>query len=315
MRMRLRKPEVFEDIGYTPHRGQLLVHQSKARFRTLACGTRWGKSTCAAMEAVAALLEPRERSVGWLVAPTYDVCRRIYERLCMVVTQHLRHRVVTISPREQKIVITNLGGGTSELHCKSADHPVSLLGEALDFVIVDEAAQLRDEVWQEHLAPRLIDREGWALVISTPQGPGWFFEMYRRGRRNRDPECESWASPSRDNPHVSAAVIESERGRMPAEKFRQQYEAEFLDVPLDPCEQCGGPQEDVEGRLISPEGEYNHAPPTCPACGMFVDAEGKCIVKKVNEWYASFDVEQPWSDPTAVLCYRWHSIKADGQWK
>jgi hypothetical protein len=71
--LRLDRDALFEDLSYTPHPGQLLVHRSRARFRVLACGTRWGKSTCAAMEAVAALLEPRERAVGWLVAPTYEV--------------------------------------------------------------------------------------------------------------------------------------------------------------------------------------------------------------------------------------------------
>jgi hypothetical protein len=75
------------------------------------------------MEAVAAMLEPSERTIGWLVAPTYDVCRRIYTHLCAAITQKIGHRVIEVSPREQKIVIVNLGGGTSELRCKSADRP------------------------------------------------------------------------------------------------------------------------------------------------------------------------------------------------
>ncbi len=308
---RLDRDALFADLGYEPHPGQLLVHRSSARFRVLACGTRWGKSTCAGMEAVAAMVEPREAATGWLVAPTYDVCKRIYTRLCAVVTQHLSHRVVTISPREQKIVVTNLAGGFSELRCKSADHPVSLLGEALDFLVVDEAATMRNEVWEDHLAPRLIDRKGSALVISTPQGPGWFYEMYRRGRKNRDPECESWASPSSDNPHVSAAVIEAERGRMPPEKFAQQYGGEFLDVPRDPCEQCGGPQEDVPGRIdLPPHMEYEDFP-TCPSCGMFVNPEGRCIVKLWNAWHCELYLDAG----NEVMLRQWSSPKADGNWK
>jgi hypothetical protein len=267
------------------------------------------------MEAVTALLEPRDRTVGWLVAPTYDVCRRIYTGLCGAITQKLGHRVIELSPREQKIVVTNLAGGTSELRCKSADHPVSLLGEALDFVIVDEAAQLRDDVWEEMLAPRLIDRKGWALVISTPAGPGWFYEMYRRGRKNRDSECESWASPSRDNPHVNAALIEAERGRMSQEKFAQQYEAEFLGVPKDPCETCGGPREDAEGRIEAPEGEHKEDfLASCPECGMFVDAEGLCLVKYHNRWYATFWVHRPWVPNGSLTTYSWHSL-GDHDWQ
>jgi len=52
----------------------------------------------------------------------------------------------------------------------SADRPDGLLGEAIHFLIVDEAAAVRDNVWDEYLAPRLIDRDGWALLVSTPHG-------------------------------------------------------------------------------------------------------------------------------------------------
>src|SRR5260221_8795741 len=308
---RLSKGALFRVLGYTPHAGQILLHRSRARFRVLACGTRWGKSTAAGMEALAALLEPRDRAVGWLVAPTYDVCQRIYIRLCSVITEKLRHRVVELSPREQKIVVTNLGGGTSELRCKSADHPVSLLGEALDFLIVDEAATMRNEIWEDHLAPRLLDRKGWALVISTPQGAGWFYEMYRRGRKGRDPECESWASPSSDNPHVDAALIEAERGRMSAEKFAQQYGAEFLDVPRDPCEQCGAAPAGGPGPHGIPPGTEYEAVPKCPSCGIVVNSEGRCVVKYHNAWAASLWLDGGYE----AALFSWNSWNADGNWK
>ena len=313
--MRLSKRRLFQSLAYHPHPGQLLVHRSRARFRVLACGARWGKSTCAGMEAIAALFEPRDRAVGWLVAPTYDVCQRIFMRLCAVITEKLGHRVIEVSSREQKIVVTNLGGGTSELRCKSADHPAGLLGEALDFVIVDEAAQLGDQVWAEYLAPRLIDRKGTALVISTPQGPGWFYDMYRRGRKNRDPECESWASPSRDNPHIDPAIIEAERGRMPAEKFAQTYEAEFIGVPKEPCEQCGGPREDAVGSVTAPEGygeDDDSFLACCPKCGMFVDESGRCIVQKWNRWAAGFDIDRPWIPSGSS--YMWSALE-EHDWK
>ena len=266
------------------------------------------------MEAVAALFEPNERAIGWLVAPTYDVCQRIYARICEVITEKLGHRVIETSPREQRIVVTNLGGGTSELRCKSADHPVGLLGEALDFLIVDEAAQLSREIWEERLAPRLIDRKGWVLALSTPQGPGWFHEMFRRGQRQRDPECESWASPSRDNPHVDPATIEAERGRMSPEKFAQQYEAEFLGVPQEPCETCGGPREDVPGRITLAPGQDYDDVPRCPSCEMFVDSEGRCIVKKYNRTYSSFDIERDDPECPEVRISSWHTPDADGTW-
>jgi hypothetical protein len=63
--VRLRKRELFRKLGYEPHPVQALVHRSRAKRRVLACGTRLGKSTCGAMECVAALLEPCESALGW----------------------------------------------------------------------------------------------------------------------------------------------------------------------------------------------------------------------------------------------------------
>ena len=81
---RLNKQAIFEDLGYEPHPGQLEVHLSDARRRILACGVRWGKTRCAVMEGIAAALEPKERSVGWVVAPTYDLCDRVFRELAIL---------------------------------------------------------------------------------------------------------------------------------------------------------------------------------------------------------------------------------------
>ena len=58
---------IFEDLEYAPHEGQRLVHRSRAPRRIVACGVRWGKSRCAAMEAVLAVEDPRAASDDDLV--------------------------------------------------------------------------------------------------------------------------------------------------------------------------------------------------------------------------------------------------------
>src|SRR5258706_121007 len=125
----IRKRALFQALGYTPHPGQMLVHRSRASRRILACGSRWGKTMCAAHEAVAAMLEPRERSIGWVVAPSHDLADRVFGLLVQMAETRLKHRVREVSEREQRIVLTNLGGGTSEGRGKSADRPYSLLRE------------------------------------------------------------------------------------------------------------------------------------------------------------------------------------------
>ena len=225
---RLDKKALFQDLGYQPHEGQRSIHESRAPRRVLACGVRFGKSLCAAMECLAAAMEPKERSIGWVVAPTYDLSERVFNQVAVVAASHLGHRVVAIKEHDRRLVLRNMGGGHSEIRGKSADNPVSLLGEGLDWCVLDEASRMRPAIWESHLSQRLLDKQGWALLISTPRGKGWFYEMFRRGQ-GLDPDYQSWNWPSWTNPLLDKDQIDEERGRLPERVFRQEYGAEFLE--------------------------------------------------------------------------------------
>lgn len=228
--MRVDKMTLFADLGYEPHPGQLLIHNSTARRRIAACGVRFGKTTCAAYECIAECLAPRERGVGWIVAPTFDLADRVFEEVERIALKKLSRFVKQYLRSEKRLVFTNLGGGTTEFRAKSADNPVSLLGEGLDFLVVDEAARLPPRVWQSHLAQRLIDRKGWALLISTPHGRGWLYDMYRMGQgANRNPNYESWNLPSWTNPRLDREEIRREKLTMPERIFAQEYGAKFME--------------------------------------------------------------------------------------
>lgn len=222
------KAAFFRDLQYAPHDGQAKVHASRARYRVVACGVRWGKTVCAAMEGLAAAMAPGKPSIGWVVAPTYDLADRVFREIQLIAMQHLRHHVVSMRESDRRLVLRNLSGGISEIRAKSADNPVSLLGEGLDWVVVDEAARLKPTIWQSHLSQRLIDKRGWALLISTPRGKGYFFDLWRRGQ-DRDSDYASWNHPSWTNPLLDKALIDAERARLPERVFRQEYAAEFLE--------------------------------------------------------------------------------------
>ena len=276
--LRVRKLELFRYLGYAPHPGQVEVHRSKAPRRVLVTGVRWGKSTAAVMEAVAALLEPREESTGWICGPSYDHAERIFSAVVHLVEERFPHRLLELNLRERRIVVRNLSGGTSGLRAKSADNPTSLLGAGLDWLIVDEAARLRDDIWQNYLSQRLVDRRGWALFLSTPRGCNWFYRLYRRGC-GFDPQFASWCSPSWENPHLDRAVIEAEQDRLPPEVYAQEFAAEFLGTDVEPCLVCGGPSRDAAGICLIEAGEVL---PECAECGEPVNAEGRTLVRLTN---------------------------------
>src|SRR2546427_12987098 len=104
-RTAFNKAAFFRDLKYTPHPGQAEIHASTASRRVVACGVRWGKSLCAAAEALAAAMAPKERSVGWVVAPTYDLSDKVFREIALLVTRHLRHRIVTMRDHEKHLLL------------------------------------------------------------------------------------------------------------------------------------------------------------------------------------------------------------------
>jgi hypothetical protein len=227
----LDKFRIFESIGYTPHAGQVPVHASRAPRRVLACGVRWGKTTCAAAEAVAASLQPSPPNTfrrGWIAAPTYDLSDKVFREVALIFQSRLMPFVVRVSEHERLALVQNMGGGWTEIRGKTAENPVSLLGEGLDWLIIDEASRVKPDTWERFLSARLLDKKGWALLISSPKGKGWFYDAWRMGQRKAN-GFESWNSPTITNPTIDAAELEAIRRRIPEAIYRQEYLAEFIE--------------------------------------------------------------------------------------
>jgi hypothetical protein len=252
---KLDKRGLFQQIGYDPHPGQLAVHEATASRRIVACGSRWGKSTVAAVEALCALLAPTAPSRGWLVAPTYDLADQLLAGVLQYVEAHLAHRVIESAPRARKLVLRNLAGNVALLECRSCERPANLVGAGLDWLVIDEAARVKDEHWSTALSQRLADRGGWLLACSTPRGcHGWFFDAYVRGREG-DTDYAAWSRPTAENPRVDPALLAKERERLSREAYFQEYEGEFIPEHGRCCPTCEGPRVDGAASVLLVEPE------------------------------------------------------------
>ena len=76
------------------------------------------------MEGLCAALEPRDRSYGWIVAPSLELADKVFREVVLVAAEHLRHRIIVMKEYEKRLVVRNLGGGVSEVRGKTADNPV-----------------------------------------------------------------------------------------------------------------------------------------------------------------------------------------------
>lgn len=79
---------------------------------------------------------------------------------------------------EQNLKIKLVNG--SEISLKGTDNPDSLVGVGLHFVVLDEAALMKENIWTQIIRPMLIDTKGQALFISTPRGLNWFYDLWTR---------------------------------------------------------------------------------------------------------------------------------------
>ncbi len=207
------QPQTIDDL----REDQRAIALHEARFKVVACGRRWGKT---ALGIVMALEAARRGERVWWVAPTYGLAFHPWRALKSILTGGWAAKL------ESERFIELPDGGT--LTVKSADDPDALRGVGLDFVVVDEAAFMSEEAWTAALRPALSDRQGRALIISTPRGRNWFWRVFTLGGDPLRPDWASWRYPTGANPRIAPEEIDEARRLLPERIFRQEYEAEFL---------------------------------------------------------------------------------------
>lgn len=206
---------------YKPHAAQRQMHESTARFRIATCGRRFGKTYMAVNEVMRHAYVYPFSSIIW-VAPTYRQSRLAYT--IMINNFHKAALSYTKNPME---IHWSNGSITKFLSTESGD---TLRGDSAHLIVVDEAAMIEDEVWDNILRPMLSDTNGKAIIISTPRGlNNWFHRLYQRGKDPAYQDYESFKFPSSSNPHIMPTEIDEVRHTLPADVFKQEYLAEFLE--------------------------------------------------------------------------------------
>ena len=208
---------------YAPHAGQRALHASTARFRVATCGRRFGKTTaCVNETARVAWTQPGALTI-WC-APTYRQTKIAWRLLI----SRFKHAFLKDGISQTELRAQWANGSVTQMI--SSDNYDAARGEGIHFAILDEAALIVREAWTEVIRPSLSDTGGRAMFISTPRGRNWFFELWTRGQdRERWPTYESWQLPSSLNPKVTAAELAEVRNDIPADTYRQEYEAAFLE--------------------------------------------------------------------------------------
>ena len=159
---------------------------------------------------------------AWWVGPTYQMAGIGWREIKGLAKQIPGTEVSEVERR-----VTFPGGGW--VQARSADNPDSLRGEGLDFVVLDEAAFVDESAWTEAIRPALADRQGRALIISTPKGRNWFWRAFQAGQDTTQAEWRSWQAPTSSSPFIVPSEIDAARAGLPERVFRQEFLAEFTE--------------------------------------------------------------------------------------
>ena len=189
-----------------------------ARIKFVAMGRRWGKTFMGGVYAVTCA--DRGAAVAW-VAPTYKNTRPLW-RFCESHTKPVASRLRI--NRGERIIEFPSGGW---LAMYTADNDVGMRGESFDVVIVDEAAQVKEETYTDVILPTLADRDGHCMLITTPKGRNWF---YREWINADGHDAARFQAPSNANPKPTIRrAFELAKSRVSGRTFRQEWLAEFVD--------------------------------------------------------------------------------------
>jgi hypothetical protein len=242
-------------LEYTPHATQALFHESKARFRVLNCGARWGKDRASTMESIKNFLEllNEERPTSmvpsvywWIIAPTEKMAKQNWNELKKYFPKEF---IVDVS--NSTMTMQTVYGGLIEV--RSAYDPESLVGVGLDIVTITEAARIADlDIVWANIEQRLNSpgrglngKGGIGIINSSPKGRNYFYKMWTWGQENHpdyDPDWQSWTFTTWDNPEmavkgdeiktnkfgIALTYKERLRRRWGDRRYRQDALAEFL---------------------------------------------------------------------------------------
>ena len=208
------------ELNFQLLKWQQEVFKDLTRFKVVAAGRRCGKSRLSAVTLLIEALNCPEGSSVMYVAPTLGQARGIIWDLL-----HDLGRPVIKSSHVNNLEITLING--RKILVRGADNPDSLRGVSLTYLVMDEVAFIKEDVWQKILRASLSDKKGRALFISTPSGRNWFYDVFKLGQSGEDPEWKSWHKTTADNETIDPKEIEAAKRTLSSFAFKQEYLSSF----------------------------------------------------------------------------------------
>ena len=145
----------------------------------LVCHRRFGKSVGCINELIKKALNNKKR------APQYCYLGPFRNQAKLIAWEYLKYYAkavpgVKVNESDLFVEFPSLYAGSpgAKIMIVGADKPDRLRGIYLDGCVLDEYAQVKQNVYGEIIVPALADRNGFAYFIGTPKGQNQFYERY-----------------------------------------------------------------------------------------------------------------------------------------
>lgn len=216
------------DLDFRLHPAQAEIFNSPARFKVVAAGRRFGKSHLAHVMLITEALKTSMNGVDLTrgninvayVAPTFKQARTVMWSLLLNTLGDL-----TNSYSETDGVIRLPNG--RKIYVSGSDNYDNLRGGSYSFLVLDEYAHMKPDVWTYVLRATLNDCRGGALFIGTPQGKNHFYELFLKAQHPVARDWEAFTYTSYANPYIEDDEIEDASQDVPAEIAAQEFRATF----------------------------------------------------------------------------------------
>lgn len=200
-------------------------------------GRRSGKSERFKRKVVTEAM--RYPGMYFAAAPVRDQAKRLFWRDLKDMVPPL---LMSKRPSESDLIIYLKN--KSEIYVIGLDRPERIEGLPWKGGGVDEIANCKPDIWDEHLRP-LFSTKGmentWCWLFGVPEGVNHFYDLAEIAKSDEHPDWAFYNWPSSDI--IDPAEIEDAKRTMDPRLFRQEYLGTF---------------EDVKGRVYADYSNENH---------------------------------------------------------
>jgi hypothetical protein len=214
------------------HNRQAEVFLSKARFKLLISGRRFGKSRLLLTTAIHAAvsfnqpIDPASPPVVLIVMPTLKAAKSIHWEPLLNLLEN-QPFVQSINRSDHRI---KLKGNKPDILLRGADNDGdSLRGLKIYYVGIDEFQDFSIRAWEDVIYPALSDTpNSKALLIGTPKGKAHFlYKFHVQVKAYSDWSYHHFITE--DNPYVSRDFLNRAKLTLPPRTYKQEFEASFED--------------------------------------------------------------------------------------